>query len=282
MASAIPSESGSDGPGASGASVLDDLAARAAAAVADRRGARGVLGWLDRKLREGAVELWAREGTPEGVKSQLLADTSRFARLLQLDKYWLWRIGKMIEAARLTRNGKPVRVLDLGAGTGDLLFAIEKWAQKKRIPVELTGVDASALAVEAAKRQAGAEGHRVQFRHGDARALDQIATGGVDVAVTTFMLHHLPPGDVGRVLAELDRVAAFDFFAFDLRRNVAAMPALWAVLRVGRFEAPTRHEQLASVRRGYTVDEVEEILRAAGVPRFHVQTLPPAFFDISR
>ena len=74
----------------------------------------------------------------------------------------------------------------------------------------------------------------------------------------------------------------FDFFAFDLRRNMAAMPALWAVLHVAGFEAPTRHEQLASARRGYTVAEVEEILRAAGVPRFHIQSLPPAFFDVSR
>jgi SAM-dependent methyltransferase len=263
------------------ASPLDDLAARAAAAVADRRGTRGVFGWIDRKLREGAVELFPREDTPAGVKSQLLADVNRLSRLLQLDKYWLWRVGKMIEAARLTRHGKPVRVLDLGAGTGALLFAIEKWAQKKRIPVELSGIDASPLAIEQAKRTAGAEGHRVQFRHGDARALTEIADGGVDVAVTTFMLHHLPPGDVGRVLSEVDRVSAFDFFAFDLRRNLPALPAMWAVLRVGGFEAPTRHEQLASLRRGYTPAEIEEILRVAGVPRFHLQSLP-GFFDISR
>ena len=266
----------------SNASALDDLAARAAAAVADRRGARGVRGWIDRKLREGAVELFPRADTPPGVKSQLLADVNRLSRLLQLDKYWMWRIGKMIEAARHTRHGKPVRVLDLGAGTGALLFAIEKWALKKRIPVELSGIDASELAVEEARRTAAAEGHRVQFRHGDARALGEIASGGVDVAVTTFMLRHLPPGDVGRVLSEVDRVAAFDFFAFDLRRTLPAFPALWAVLRVGGFEAPTRHEQLASLRRGYTPDEIEEILRVAGVPRFHVQTLPPGFFDISR
>jgi SAM-dependent methyltransferase len=263
-------------------SALDDLAARAAAAVADRRGARGMLGWLDRKLREGAIELYARDDTPAGIKARILADETRLARLLQLDKYWLWRIGKMIEAARLTRHGKPVRVLDLGAGTGELLFKLEKWAAKKRIPVELVGLDASAAAVDEAKRTAGAEGHRVQFRHADARALTHLPDASVDVVVSTFMLHQLPPGDVGRVLSEVDRVAAFDFFVFDLRRNLSALPAFWAVLRVGGFEATSRHDQLASIRRGYTVSELDEILRAAGIPRFHLQTLPPAFVDVSR
>jgi len=264
------------------AHVLDDVAARAAAVVADRRGARGVLSWLDRKLRFAGDELLDRQDTPAGVKSRILADVDRLTRLLQLERYWLWRMGKMIEAARLARQGKPVRVLDVGSGTGKLLFAVEKWARKRRIPVELHGLDHTEVAVEQARRTAAAEGHRVHFRHGDARALAHLGNGSVDVAVTTFMLHHLPPGDVARVLSELDRVAAFDFFAFDLRRNLPTLPALWAVLHVGGFEAPSRHDSLASLRRGYTPAEIEEILRAAGVPRFTVQSLPPVFYDVSR
>jgi SAM-dependent methyltransferase len=262
--------------------VLDDAAARASAAVADRRTTRGVRAWLDRKLRFDGEELLDRADTPPGVKLRILADVHRLTRILQLDHYWLWRIGRMIEAARLTRGGKPVRVLDVGAGGGTLLFAIEAWARKRRIPVELFGLDYSEEAVEGARRTAGAEGHRVHFRAGDARALSHLEDGAVDVAITTFMLHHLPPGDVARVLSELDRVAAFDFFAFDLRRNLPALPALWAVLRMGGFEAPSRHDSIASVRRGYTPQEIEEILRAAGVPRFDVQSLPPAFWDVSR
>jgi SAM-dependent methyltransferase len=262
--------------------ILEGVAARASAALADRRGARGVRGWLDRKLREGAEELLVRPDTPPGVRQQILADGERLARLFQLDHYWLWRVGKMIEAARLARAGKPVRVLDVGAGSGAFLFAVEAWAKKKRIPVELSGLDASEEAVEAAKRVAAAEGHRVQLRVGDARDLGHVADGGVDVAVNTFVLHHLPPGDVGRALSELDRVAAFDFFVFDLRRNLSALPALWAVLRVGGFEAPSRHDSLAGMRRGYTAAEADELLRAAAVPRFAVQSIPPCFWEASR
>ncbi len=262
--------------------VLDDAAARASAAVAERRGGRGVRSWLDRKLRFDGEELLDRPDTPPGMKLRILADVHRLTRLLQLDHYWVWRIGKMIEGARHTRAGRPVRVLDVGAGGGTLLFALETWAHKHRIPIELSGLDYSEEAVEGARRTAAAEGRRVHFRTGDARALAHLEPGSVDVAITTFMLHHLPPGDVARVLSEIDRVAAFDFFAFDLRRNLPALPALWAVLRVGGFEAPSRHDSIASVRRGYTPAEIEAILRAAGVPRFTVQSLPPAFWDVSR
>jgi SAM-dependent methyltransferase len=260
----------------------EDLAARAAAVVAASRAGDGLRARLDRKLRYDGKELLDLDSTPKGVKLKILGDVHRLTRLLGLDRYWVWRIGKQIEAARAGRAGKPVRVLDIGAGAGTLLFALAAWAHKKRIPVELHGLDYEAEAVEGARRTAAAEGHRVEFRHGDARALVDFEPGSVDVVVTTFMLHHLPAGDVARVLAEMDRVAASDLFAFDLRRNLPAIPAIWAVLRMGGFEAPSRHDTIASVRRGYTPAEITEILRVAGVTRAQVQSLPPAFWTVSR
>jgi len=80
----------------------------------------------------------------------------------------------------------------------------------------------------------------------------------------------------------MDRVAASDLFAFDLRRNLPSLPAIWTLLRLARFEAPSRHDTIASVRRGYTPAEIGEILAAAGVTRAKVQSLPPAFFAVSR
>jgi SAM-dependent methyltransferase len=261
---------------------LDLAAARAAERVAARRDGVGLVGRIDARLRSDGPELLDLDSTPAAVKLRILGDVHRLTRLFQLDRYWLWKIGKMIEAARPARQGKPVRVLDVGAGGGTLLFALERWAHRKRIAVELSGLDYSEEAVESARRAAAAEGHRVSFRAGDARSLAHVDTGGVDVAVSTFMLHHLTAGDVARVLAEMDRVAASDLFVFDLRRNVVSLPPLWAFLRLGGFEAPSRHDTIVSVRRGYTAGELEEILAAAGVARCVVKGLPPAFVTVQR
>lgn len=257
---------------------LDEAAAKGEAAVAELRA--GERFW-EKKLLHKGPELLDMDETPAGVKQRILDDVARISRILQLHRFWTWQIGKMIVEARRTRHGKPVRVLDVGAGSGALLFRLGDWARRRRIPVELHGIDSNAAAIEAARRVAGEEGRRVDLRAGDARALSHDA-GSMDVVVTTFMLHHLPPGDAARVFAELDRVAAVNFFAFDLRRNLPAVPLLWGLIHAARLDAPSRHDSMASLRRGYTVPEIEAILRSAGVANFAVSPYAPAFFVASR
>jgi SAM-dependent methyltransferase len=256
----------------------DDIAARGSRAVEDLRSGQD---WVERQLHFDGQELLDLESTPSGVKLQILHDVERLTRLFLLDRFWTHRIGKMIVEARRTRRGKPVRVLDVGAGGGGLLFRIADWARARRIPVELHGVDAAPEAVAIARRAAEEQGAKVRLERGDARDLGH-ESGSMDVVVSTFMLHHLPPGDAARVLAELDRVAAVNFFAFDLRRSLPALPALWAILRIGAFDAPSRHDAIASLRRGYTVPEVEALLAAAGVANVRIAAIPPAFFTASR
>jgi hypothetical protein len=84
------------------------------------------------------------------------------------------------------------------------------------------------------------------------------------------------------VLHELDRVAATNLFAFDLRRSLAALPALWALLRLGPFGAPTRHDSLVSLRKAYSVTEIAALCGAAGTRGLAVEKVTPAFYAVSR
>ena len=257
----------------------EEVAARADEAVAALREAAGA---VDKLLLHIGPELLDLPSTPLEVKQRLLADVERIGKLLLLHRLWTRRIGELIVEARRTRRGKPVRVLDVGAGGGALLFRIEDWARRRRIPVELSGLDTDPAALAAARRRAGEEGRRVDFDRGDARRLDGLTDGSVDVAISTLMLHHLTPGETACALAELDRVSAVNFFAFDLRRTWVSVSAAWAFLRLGGFDAPTRHDGLISVRRGYSVAEIETLLGTAGVVNAVVRPLPPAFLVVTR
>ncbi|MBI4511381.1 MAG: methyltransferase domain-containing protein [Deltaproteobacteria bacterium] len=255
-----------------------DIAERGSRAV---EALRGSAGWVERKLRSDGPELLDLASTPVRVRQQILDDLEKMARWLLVKPFWMKHIGKLIQEARVPRQGKPVRVLDVGAGHGGLLFAIGDWARKRRVPVELHGVEFDPKSVETARRVAFEEGRKVSFVVGDARALPFEAEG-MDVVVTTFMLHHLPPGDVARVLAEMDRVAASNFFAFDVRRAFSVLPALWTFLRLGAFEAPTRHDAVVSLRRAYSTEEIRVLLAAGGVEQSAVKTVRPAYFIASR
>lgn len=256
-----------------------DVAARGNAAVAALRDDAGA---IDRLLLHPGPELLDLPSTPFEVKRRILADVDRITRLLQLHRIWTRRIGRMVIEARRTRRGKPVRVLDVGAGSGGLLFRLEDWARARRIPLELHGIDFEADAVATTQRRADEEGRRVQLGIGDARRLVDFADGSVDVAISTFMLHHLQPGDVAQTFAELDRVAAVNFFAFDVRRSLIAWPGFWALLRIAGFDAPSRHDSVVSLRRGYTTAEIAALLGSAAVTNARVAPLPPAFLVVTR
>ena len=44
-------------------------------------------------------------------------------------------------APTLLLRNEPLRILDVGCGYGDVLRRIERWAKRRRIAVELTGLD---------------------------------------------------------------------------------------------------------------------------------------------
>ncbi|MFC1913844.1 ubiquinone/menaquinone biosynthesis methyltransferase [Chloroflexota bacterium] len=73
-------------------------------------------------------------------------------------------------AARACLEGKPIRVLDLGCGTGDLTINLALLAENA---VEITGLDYSQPMLELAQKKAAeaGAGERVKFVHGEAASL---------------------------------------------------------------------------------------------------------------
>lgn len=114
---------------------------------------------------------------------------------LSIDKLWRRRV------VRIVRRMKPLRILDLATGTGDLAIKMAKRIGKARI----MGVDLSekmlAVAAEKVRRQ-GLDDH-IALYQGDAERLD-VADGMIDVATVAFGVRNF--GDLEAGLRELARV----------------------------------------------------------------------------
>jgi hypothetical protein len=102
-----------------------------------------------------------------------------------------------------------------------------------------------------------------------------VATKSVDFVIASQVLHHLETDVAIRWITEFDRVARRAVVIADLRRSWIAMAALWAVSFPLRLHPTTRHDGVLSLRRGYTAQELEALLRAAGV-RARVRRRPIA------
>jgi len=115
-------------------------------------------------------------------------------RLMTFGQDRRWRRETVQQLQLLT----AARVLDLGAGTGDLAFEV----LKRQPEATLVALDFTPEMMRLGRRRAA--GSRVQWIVGDAARLP-FAPATFDAVVSGFLLRNVP--DIGRVLAEERRVA---------------------------------------------------------------------------
>src|SRR5262249_36573158 len=85
----------------------------------------------------------------------------------------------------------------------------------------------------------------------------------IDIVMCSQLLHHFENTDAQRVVAELNRVARRALIVSDLRRSWIAAAGFWVASFILGFHPVTRHDGVASVLRGFTVDELTRLVTAA-------------------
>ena len=169
-------------------------------------------------------------------------------------------------------RGRPVEILDLATGCGDIPLSLAAWADRQQRPLHLTVTDRSPeILAEARRTLAGVPG--VTFTVCDARAVP-MPERSFDVVLCSLSLHHFAPGEAIQVLREMDRLARTGFILNDIRRCLAGFVAAWAASRVATRNRLTRHDMPLSVLRAYTPDELRALLRQAGIHGASVTTHP--------
>jgi ubiquinone/menaquinone biosynthesis C-methylase UbiE len=162
-----------------------------------------------------------------------------------INKYWGGR--KMYRV--ILRRFRPRSILDIGAGTCDLLEAAND------VPLRV-GLDFNIVHLRYLQR--GSRVHRVV---GDAMRLP-FREGAFDLVTSSHFFHHFSPQENATILGEALRVGRGVGFT-DTRRHylpLLFMTILGKLRMIGRI---TALDGPASVRQGYTVSEVREV--AAGV-----------------
>ena len=152
-----------------------------------------------------------------------------FTRLFSFGMDRRWKEELLADAvAGAPRTGAVA--LDLACGTGDLAFAVAGRVAGARV----TGVDASAAMIDAAKArrraQAGSAAGAVAFRVGDMTRLDGVADASVDLVTAGYGFRNVPDfraalAECARVLRPGGRLLTLDFYRPE--------SALWRALFLG-------------------------------------------------
>ncbi|GMW00268.1 MAG: hypothetical protein AMXMBFR84_14060 [Candidatus Hydrogenedentota bacterium] len=162
-----------------------------------------------------------------------------------------------------TNSVKPLRILDIATGGGDVPIALSKKLQRSSCPVEIHGCDVHSQAVRFAEATAGQSGANVRFFQHD--VIKQGIPEGYDILLCGLFLHHLELDDTLVLLQGMANACKELLVINDLERSVwhvaLAYVACYSLTRsdVVRFDGP------ASVRAGYRLPEIRAIAGSAGL-----------------
>jgi SAM-dependent methyltransferase len=165
-------------------------------------------------------------------------------------------------AAHPSSSARPLRVVDVGCGDGDMLRRIDAWAAKRGSAVTLTGVDLNPDAIRAAKA-ATPSGQSIEWIVGD--ALSDAASGEIDVVISSLLTHHLTDLQIVQFLRWMDRTARRGWFINDLHRQPVPyhLFRLWA--RFTSWHPFVKYDGPVSIRRSFVVEDWHELCAAAGL-----------------
>ncbi|HUQ46997.1 MAG TPA: methyltransferase domain-containing protein [Gemmatimonadaceae bacterium] len=152
--------------------------------------------------------------------------------------------------------GTKASMLDVGTGRGDIPAAARIVAKDIGVDLWTVGLDLSLPLVKENR------GSNDVVALGDAIRLP-FSDKSIDVVMSSQMLHHFQFEDAVKVVVELNRVARKKVIVSDLRRSVFAAAGIWAASFPLGFHPVSRHDGVVSVMRGFTPNELTEIVKAA-------------------
>jgi len=219
-------------------------------------------------------------------KPELMDDPSLAADQHEAALRGLERLNRVSGSVRIlwpaVQNGarqcsdRPLRVLDIAAGGGDVAIGLWRRAARAGLRLELDGCDSNPRAVEYARRRAAEAQADVQFFVRD--ALVGSLPESYDVVMCSLFLHHLDDAAAVELLRRMARAASQLVLVNDLARSAGALLLVRLATRLLCNNEVNRVDSERSVRAAFTLREARELAHRAGLSAATVQRRWPCRF----
>lgn len=173
----------------------------------------------------------------------------------------------------VVRLQRPLRVLDVATGGGDIPIAIYQKAKRSGLKIEIVGSDISADAIAYAKNMALQNQADIEFVTLDVFK-DELPPG-FDIVMTSLFTHHLDPDDVVMLLSKMRHAANLKVIVNDLVRSELSYGAVWLATRLLSRSPVVHYDGPVSVNASYTASEFLEMATRANMTAATVKAFYP-------
>jgi 2-polyprenyl-3-methyl-5-hydroxy-6-metoxy-1,4-benzoquinol methylase len=164
---------------------------------------------------------------------------------------------------------KSMTVADLGCGGGDILKLIRKWGNKKKIQLDLTGIDANPNIT------AFAAAHTPPSMNISYEAIDifsdEFRKRKFDIIIGTLFFHHFTSEQLIGFFSNIKHQITTGIVVNDIHRHWFAFYSIkwltgsFSKSSMVKFDAPL------SVLRAFTRKELKEIMEKAGITDYSIR-----------
>jgi len=198
---------------------------------------------------------------------ELMDDFSVEGNLLRESLDSLANINKWLGGNFVTLNGlkkvlkgheksKPLTILDMGCGNGDMLRELAKFGKKASYNFTLIGIDANQHTVDYAK-ELSVNYPEISYLKQDVFS-EEFQHLQFDLVLATLFLHHFNEDDIVKLLAPILKKANLGIVVNDLNRNKIAY-YLFSFLCLFIKNKMTKEDGLISVLRAFKKADLEKM-----------------------
>ena len=196
----------------------------------------------------------------------------RFLREIRFINKFLgdvWALQKTLLREIEAENLSSFSVLDVGAGSGELLRTIAEFARKQNRKAHLFGLDLNEMSARAIFDESKSF-PEIKAIRGDGLNLP-FDEKSFDYALCSLFTHHLTDENIVKLLGGMSRVARRGIFVIDLHRHKNAYAAYKIFCAVFRISPLVREDGSLSILRSFMPAELEVLAEKADLKNVSVE-----------
>jgi ubiquinone/menaquinone biosynthesis C-methylase UbiE len=170
-------------------------------------------------------------------------------------------------------------VLDVGAGSGELLRVAATWARETKRTGFLVGVELNDRSAQAILEESAAFSEIASVRANG--LVLPFADQTFDYVIQSLTLHHFDDAGAVNLLKEMGRVARRGIFVIDLERNPVAYFFYTTIGRLFLHNRLIREDGALSILKSFTPEELAELGQRTGLANVKVEKRFPSRLILS-